>query len=171
MKLQNPIVLDIGAPFFPTPSRIFRNCGYAEKKLLPIDYLLYYYHLSQGPIYYHDEIMAAYVMGENSTFASLPSIPNLNSMFSYRVSLLFDFNHDQFCTKLQEEYDTRNGIGKLRYYFLKFLKKIFGIKLGWKIWFFIIFVPRYGIKCMDIHYLYSHKKAKDNADQRVNKSN
>lgn len=164
-NVTNNVTLTPESPFFLTSSRIFRNCGYVQRNLLPIDYLLYYYHLSKGSIYYYDKIMAAYVQGKNSSFISLGlKTRNLNSMFPYRLSLLFDFKQDRFCTDLQKKYDVTNNIGKHRYWLLRFLKGIFGVEYGWTVWFYILFVPRYGLKCADIHYVYCHKKARKQMD-------
>lgn len=160
-KVKERINFSVEAPFLLTSSRIFRNCGYVERKLLPIDYLVYYFHLSKGPIYYYDKIMAAYVHSKSSTFVSQGKlVRDLNSMFPYRISKMLYFNHDEFCTKMQKKSDVTNHIGKGRYFVLLFFKKIFGHEYGWHIWFYLIFVTRYGRKCADIHYVYCHKKAK-----------
>ena len=105
------------SPFLLTSSRIFRNCGYIqENDCLPIDYLVYYYHLSKGPIYYHDETMAVYNIGLQSTFASLDCRRDMNSMFAYKLSLLFHFSQDSFCTAMQYKYDVfYTGLGNKRY--------------------------------------------------------
>lgn len=164
-KVNEHVDFSFEAPFFLTSSRIFRNCGYLERNLLPIDYLLYYFHLSKGPIYYFDKIMAAYVHSNNSSFVSQGSlVRDLNSMFSYKLSLLFDFKQDVFCTQMQKKFDLSNNIGKRRYFTLLFLKKIFGLKYGWHIWFYLTFITKYGLKCADIHYVYCHKKAKKRID-------
>lgn len=161
---KNPVEFSADAPFFLTSSRIFRTRNYVEKKVLPIDYLFYYYHFAQGPIYYYDKIMAAYVIGDNSTFANTRNVNDMNSMFPYKLSLLFDFEQDDFCTKLLKVYDTRNGVGKKRYYKLLFLKKMLGIKYGWRLWFFLTFVFKYGFESMNINYVYSRKAVRNKAD-------
>ncbi len=166
--ITNPVTFNPDAPFFLTSSRIFRKCDYEKKKILPIDYLFYYYHLSKGPIYYYDKIMAVYVVGENSTFANLKKkTRNLNSMFSYKLSLLFDFQQDVFCTEMQKKYDKANHLGDARHRRLCLFKKIFGVKRGWTLWFIATFVWRYGFKCMDINYIQSHKKAKKRIDEQT----
>ena len=169
-NVTNPVTLSHEAPFFLASSRIFRKSDYEKKEVLPIDYLFYYYHLSKGPIYYYDKIMACYVVGENNTFANLgKKIRNLNSMFPYKLALLFDFEQDEFCTKCQEKYDTTNGVGNFRYKRLCFFKKLFGIKLGWTLWFIFTFVFRYGYNCININYVYSRRKAKKYADENKRK--
>lgn len=149
-----------------TSSRIFRTQDYASKGVLPIDYLVYYYHLSKGPIYYYDKIMATYLIGENNTFANNSNVKDLNGMFAYKLSLLFDFTQDEFCTQMQKKYDVSNGAGEGRYKRLLFFKKVFGIRLGWKLWFIYSFVFKYGVACMNINYVYSQKKAKQRSDSR-----
>lgn len=162
--LQNPITFNADAPFFLTSSRIFRTCNYKSKHILPIDYLFYYYYLSQGPIYYHDEIMAAYVLGAQSTFANNFD-KNLNSMFAYKLSKLFNFKQDEFCTTMLKRYDTINKLGLESYNRLLSFKKIFGIRFGWHIWFFLTFVPKYGLDSMNINFIYrSRTKTKNNSD-------
>lgn len=167
-EIENPVIFSVSAPFFLTSSRIFRTYNYSNLEILPNDYLVYYYHLSKGPIYYCDEIMSAYVIGNNNTFANLRSkdICNLNSMFAYKLSLLFKFKYDDFCTEMQKKYDTQNSLGLNRYNRLLFLKKIFGIRLGWKIWFIVHFVPLYGWKSMSINYIYNRKKIKKIVDKK-----
>lgn len=161
---QNPITLSADAPFFLTSSRVFRTCDYKEKHILPIDYLFYYYHLSKGPIYYHDDIMATYVLGAQSTFANNFD-KNLNSMFAYKLSKLFDFKQDEFCTERLKLYDVTNKVGLKNYNKLLFLKKLFGVRYGWHVWFFLTFVPRYGLDSMNINFVYrSRARTKNNSD-------
>jgi glycosyltransferase involved in cell wall biosynthesis len=168
-NIKNPVDFDANAPFFLTSSRIFRNSGYSEKKIQPIDYLIYYYHLSKGPIYYYDKIMSTYVVSEKSTFASQPTseIINLNHMFAYKLSLLFDFKEDKFCTELQKNCHNKFLISRIRYKVLLLLKTMFGVKFGWEAWFFIIFVPKYGLRCMDLQYIYNSKKIKKKIDSSI----
>ncbi|WP_319543114.1 glycosyltransferase [uncultured Pseudodesulfovibrio sp.] len=168
LKMSNPISFNADAPFFLTSSRIFRTSGYHRKKILPIDYLVYYYHLSLGPIYYYDKIMAAYVVGESNTFANLGGqVYDLNSMFPYKLAKIFDFQQDEFCTEMLKKHDRANSMGDFRYKRLCFLKRIFGVKLGWHVWFYLTFVPRYGFGCTNVNYVYSRSKAKKQSDARV----
>lgn len=168
IQITNPVTLDSYAPFFLTSSRIFRNCGYNRLEILPIDYLVYYYHLSRGPIYYHDKIMAGYVIGENCTFANLEEIKHLCAMFPYRLSLMFNFKHDEFCSGLLKKYDTEHGLGERRYHLLVVLKFFLGKKRGWTLWMILVFVWRYGFECMGVNYVYDRRKAKLRADIRCN---
>lgn len=165
-NIKNPVTLSPDAPFFLTSSRIFRKMDYEQRDVLPIDYLFYYYHLSKGPIYYYDKIMAVYVIGKNNTFANLKNMKDLNGMFSYRLSLLFNFKQDDFCTEMQKKYDTTNGVGDSRYKKLCLFKKIFGTKPGWTLWFIFTFAFKYGFEVMNINYVYPRKKMKEKADKK-----
>lgn len=167
--IKNPVVFSAKAPFFLTSSRIFRTGDYADKDILPIDYLFFYYHLSQGPIYYYDKIMAAYVIGENSTFASQGTkiIQYLNSMFAYKLFLLFSAQQDSFCTEMQLKYGESCGVGQKYYKRLRFFKKIFGVNLGWKMFMYANFVPKFGRDCLNINYIYANRtQVKKVADNR-----
>ena len=164
-NVSNTVAFDTSAPFLLTSSRIFRYAGYEKLRILPIDYLVYYYHLSKGPIYYYDKIMAVYTIGSDNTFANLGrKVRNLNSMFAFRLAKLFNFKQDEFCTEMQKKYDVTNFLGEKRYKRLLKFKKIFGIKAGWYFWFIYTFIPKYGFECMNINYVYSRKKAKKAAD-------
>lgn len=171
-KIENPVKLDNRFIFLMASSRIFRNCGFKDVEMWPVDYMIYNYHLEKGPIFFYDKIMAVYTCGNNGTFATLgKKAADMNGMFSYKVSCLFDFKHDDICTEMQKMYDKSWGKG-LKYYnrLLKF-KKIFGIKLGWKLWFIHRFVFKYGFKSMDINYVYDRKKIKKNSDKIFIQSN
>lgn len=166
--IENPVTLTADAPFFLTSSRIFRSSGYEKKELLPIDYKQYYYHLAQGPIFYYDKIMAAYVIGENNTFVGLQKkVRDLNSMFPAKLLSMFDYQHDDFCTQLLQKYDKTNGVTPRRYKRLLLFKKLFGVRRGWQLWFFLTFVPKFGFDCLSENYIYNRKQVKKTADKRV----
>lgn len=166
-KIDNPVTFDVNAPFLLTSSRIFRNVGFAKIGISPVDYLMYYYHLSKGPIYYDDKIRAAYVMSRNSCFANLPNIPDLYAMYPYKLSKLFKFKQDDFCMELLRIYDDRHGKGDKRYKKLKRFKRFLGKKLGWHLWFLTTFVPKFGFECMDINFIYPLKTVHNAAKSRV----
>lgn len=174
-RIENPVTFSSEAPFFLTSSRIFRTCDYADRDILPIDYLFYYYHLKKGPIYYYDKVMAAYVIGNNSTFASQGTnmIQYLNSMFSYKLFLLFGEEEDKFCTEMMLKYGVGCGVGDKYYKRLLFFKKIFGVNLGWKLFMYANFVPKFGRDCLNINYIYANRThVKNVADKRsVDKQN
>lgn len=163
-RAEETVVFNAEAPFFLTGARIFRNIGFAKLGLSPVDYILYYWHLKHGPIHYHDEITSAYVHSRHSCFASgaAGNISDLSAMYPYKLSKLFKFREDNFCTNLLKIYEERHFSDKnmrtLRYNRLIFLKKIFGKKIGWTLWFIFHFIFKYGIECLDINYIYSRKK-------------
>ncbi|MBO7258081.1 MAG: glycosyltransferase [Alphaproteobacteria bacterium] len=167
-KVENPVTLSAQAPFLLVSARIFRTSDYSSLKLLPIDYLQYYYHLSKGPIYYYDKPTSVYSCGINNTYASLSMkfIKDNNAMMTYRLSKLFNFKKDKFCTDLLLSYDTKNDLGDKRYKFLCNLKNKFGVKFGWEIWFIINFIFKYGIEVANINYIYSRKKVKKHASPK-----
>lgn len=168
--IQNPVNFGVDAPFFLTSSRIFRTQDYASKGILPIDYLVYYYHLSKGPIFYYDKIMAIYNVGKNSTFASQSSklISALNIMFAYKLFLLFGLKENDFCSNMILKYGKPFGIGSKYFNRLKFFQRIFGIKLGWEAFMILNFVPKFGTDCLNINFIYANrKKVKNIADKRA----
>jgi len=168
-NIKNPVTLGDDFIFLMTCSRIFRNCNYKELKILPVDYLVYNYHLAKGPIYFYDKIMAVYTYGNNGTFATLnfKIIQDMNGMFAYKVSKMLGFKRDDICTKMQKWYDTKNGVGLKHYNRLLKFKKIFGTKLGWKLWFIHRFVMKHGFGCMNLSYVYPRKKIKKHSDRRT----
>lgn len=171
-KIENPIRFDNRFIFLLTSSRIFRMFDFKKLKIWPVDYLVYNYHLSKGPLYYHDEIMAVYTVGPSGTFTTLSNrcIADMNGMFSYKVSKILDFEFDDLCTEMQKHYDSQWQRGEKSYNRLKTLKKIFGVKFGWRLWFFLRFVWKYGFESMDVNYVYPRKKIKKNSNDKFKKS-
>jgi glycosyltransferase involved in cell wall biosynthesis len=167
-NIKNPVTFGDDFIFLMTCSRIFRNCNYKKLKILPVDYLVYNYHLEKGPIYYYDKIMAVYTYGNSGTFATLSykKIQDMNGMFAYKVSKILGFKHDDICTKMQKWYDTKNGVGLDHYNRLLTFKKLFGTKLGWKLWFIHRFVMEYGFGSMNLSYVYPRKSIKKHSDRR-----
>ena len=169
--ISNPVEFSPDAPFFMTSSRIFRSCNFAEKKVVPNDYLLYYYHFSKGPIYYHDKIMAVYVIGSQNTFHSVSNdIQNMVLMFPYKLALLFNHKKDAFCTEYLKRLCDLLQISDGYYKFLLLTKRFLGVRAGWKLWFFRNFVFKHGLACLNINYIYSREKAKKNSDIRTIKN-
>lgn len=169
-EIKNPITFSDNFIFLMTSSRVFRNCGFKNVDIWPVDYLVYNYHLEKGPIYYYDKIMSVYTYGQGGTFATLgKKIKDMNGMFAYKVSCLLDFKHDDICTTMQKWYDTNAGSGIKHYNRLLKFKKIFGIKLGWKLWFIHRFVFKYGFESMDLNYVYPRKEIKKQSNERFSK--
>ena len=153
------------APFFLISSRIFRTTDYAQKFILPIDYLVYYYHFSKGPIYYHDEQMAVYNITNQSTFAKKPN-PYLIFIQSYNIMKMLDFKCDDIasakikrnCTAFMRNEDVYNRLCKL--------KQFFGIKWGWHLWALLTCVPHLGFECLNRYFIYKNRKVtKKDADK------
>ena len=171
-KIKNPVTFSADAPFFLISSRIFRNVDYASKNILPIDYQVYYYHLSKGYIYYCDEIMAVYNISSQSTWASKVDL-HLILIFSFKLAQLFNFKQDEFCTAMLKlkinEFKQHNGKKYVSFNNLLILKKMFGVKFGWYIWVLIYFVPKYGFEIYGKHYIYANRiKTKKESDKRCN---
>ena len=172
MNPKNTVVFNAEAPFFLTGARIFRNIGFSKIGLSPADYILYYWHLKQGPIHYHDEITSAYIHSPQSCFVSgaAGNVVDLVTMQPYKLCKLFNFQEDKFCTDLLRIYGIRNfssdKMKSLYYNRLIFLKKFFGKILGWTLWFIFHFVFKYGIESLDINYVYSRKRVRDYANRR-----
>ena len=110
--------------------------------------------------------MGSYKISQSSTFASMTTeeIKDANYMFPFKLSKLFGFKQDKFCTDLLKHYTTIHGANKIKYNSLIWLKRIFGVKKGWKKWFSIHFIRKYGKKSKDIHYVFCHKSAKSKSD-------
>lgn len=165
-QVKNPVTFNTDFIFLMTSSRIFRNCGFKNVGIWPVDYLVYNYHLSRGPVYYYDKIMAVYTYGNNGTFSTLGhKIKDMNGMFAYKVSCLLNFQQDEICTEMQKWYDANHGEGLRRYNKLRRFKSIFGIKWGWKLYFICEFVLKYGLECMDLNYVYPRKAIKKASDK------
>lgn len=158
-------LIEFGNPeqFLMTSARFFRNLGYSNLKILPIDYLIWNYHLAKGPIYYYDKITSEYRYGNANSFSSLDyrSISKLCIMQSYKICLLFDFKKDEYCVKYLKTMLRLLKKNNILYRELGILKLFFGIKYGWKIWFIINFVPYFGVESLNINYAYPRKKIKN----------
>lgn len=153
------------APFFLISSRIFRTTDYAQKFILPIDYLVYYYHFSKGSIYYHDEQMAVYNITNQSTFAKKPN-PYLVFIQAYNIMKMLNFEADDIasakikrnCNAFMDNENVYNRLCKL--------KEIFGVKWGWHVWALLTCVPHLGFECLNRYFIYKNRKAtKKEADK------
>lgn len=160
INIEDTVGFGADAPFLLSSSRIHRNVWDFKKKPIAADYLIFYSILEKGYLYYYDKIMAVYNINDKGTWNSLGKsmIADLNGMFAYKLSLLFNFKQDEFCTEMSRWYDNAHCVGEKHYRKLLLLKKIFGIKLGWKIWFILRFVRKFGFRSMDLNYVYPTKK-------------
>lgn len=160
-NFDNPVVKK-AVPFFCTSSRVFRNCGFKDECIIPVDYLIYFYHAAKGPIYYCDKIMANYYISQYNNFSNMEGneMWQLLTTFGYKVAKFFDYKEDQLAMDVQAYYNKKSCKKIERY------KKIFGIKWGWNIWYFINFVPIYGFESFDLNWVCTRKLIKKRADNR-----
>ncbi len=166
-KIENPVCLDDRFIFLLPSSRIFRNYGFKSLNICPVDYLVYYFHLEKGPIHYHDEIMSVYTVGKSGVVSAYGmKMVDISRMFPYRINKMLNFKQDEFCTSLLRKNFFDFGIIEPIERLLK-LKKIFGVKLGWHIWFFLQFVPEFGLEAMNINYVFSRKFIKDISNKNI----
>ena len=153
------------APFFLISSRIFRTTDYAQRFILPIDYLVYYYHFSKGPIYYHDEQMAVYNITNQSTFAKKPN-PYLVLIQPYNIMKILDFERDDIASVRLKRMNKALLKDTKIYDRLCKLKQIFGVKQGWHLWALITCVPHLGFECLNRYFIYKNRKeTKKQADR------
>ena len=165
-QIENPVIF-AATPFFFTSSRVFRNIGFAEQHLLPVDYILYFYHFSKGPIYYYDKVMANYYISKYNTFSNLEHKKQgfLLSTFAYKVAKFFDFKEDKISMDIQRYYNKVSGL-KHHYVSLVLLKKVLGVRLGWNVWYFITFVPTFGLESMELNWVCPRKKVSNRVKNR-----
>lgn len=158
-NFENPVNFK-AVPYFLTSSRIFRNCGFKDKHLIPVDYLIYFYHASKGPIYYYDKIMANYYISMYNNFSNMEAEEQktLLTTFGFKVAKFFNYKEDKLAMDVQTYYNSESCKTIEKY------KKIFGIKLGWNIWYFVTFVPLYGIESFDLNWVCTKKLIKKRAD-------
>lgn len=168
IEIENPVVFGTEAPFLLSSSRIHRHVVDFSKKNIAVDYLIFFSALEKGPLFYYDKIMAVYNINNKGHWCSLGNkIRELNGMFAYKLSLLFDFKKDEFCTQKLKWYDNANGLGNKYYKRLILCKKIFGTKLGWKIWFVLRFIRKFGFESMDIDYVYINRRSKKKSKAEI----
>ncbi len=118
-------------------SRIHRNVIDWNKEFVKNrkrDIFIYYAHLDKGPCYFHDEIMSVYNFTGKGVFSKLGNIESrYSTKYSfYAINKYLNYRHDRFFSKMA---GTKN---------LKFLKLIFGKRIGWSLWIFLL---RYSYMC------------------------
>ena len=152
-------------PLLYVSSRILRTLDWTDKHDLAIDYQMYWYHLSKGPFHYHDEIMAQYNVSPVSTFANTTD-SDLFLQYPFKIMKVIDFSRDDFCTEMLKKYVDKFHRSNWYCSSLNVIKKIFGVKIGWYVWFIINFVPKFGFECINTCYIYrSRKDTKKNSDE------
>lgn len=155
--------------FLMTSSRIFRNIDFKKLKIWPVDYLIYNFHLAKGPIRFYDQKMAVYTVGSSGTFSTLQTeiTADMNAMFPFRISRILNFKFDDICTSMQKYYENCWGRGDKYYNELLKAKKNFGVRLGWFLWFCKRFIPKYGLECMNLNYVYPRGKVKNASNKKI----
>ncbi|MCR5261553.1 MAG: glycosyltransferase family 2 protein [Candidatus Gastranaerophilales bacterium] len=160
--IKNPMPL-AATPYYFTSSRIFRNLGFKEKHLIPVDYLIYFFHAQKGPIYFYDKIMANYYVSEYNNFSNMEDAEQkfLLSSFGYKIAKFFDYKEDALAMDVQAYYNKESCKTIEKY------KKIFGVKAGWNIYFLVTFVPKFGFEAFDLNWVCPRKLIKKRADTRL----
>lgn len=160
-NFENPVNFK-AVPYFFTSSRIFRNCGFKDKHIIPVDYLIYFYHASKGPIFYYDKIMANYYISEYNNFSNMEHVEQLTLLttFGYKIAKFFNYKEDKLAMDVQAYYN-KNSCKKIEQY-----KRLFGVKLGWNLWYLINFVPIYGFESLNLNWVCPRKLIKKRADYR-----
>ena len=67
-------------------------------------------------------------------------------------------------TDVQKYYNIKGNVK--HYKVLEKCKKIFGVKLGWQLWYLTTFVPVYGFECLSLNWVCPRRKIKYRADNR-----
>lgn len=162
-NFENPVKFK-AVPYFFTSSRVFRNCGFKDKHIIPVDYLIYFYHASKGPIFYMDKMMANYYISEYNNFSNMEYKESLFLLttFGYKVAKFFDYKEDKLAMDVQAYYNKKTC--KI----IALYKKIFGIKWGWNIWYFVTFARKFGLESFDLNWVCPRKIIKKRADDRYN---
>lgn len=160
-EFENPVIKK-AVPYFFTSSRVFRNCGFKDRHIIPVDYLIYFYHAAQGPIYYCDRAMANYYISEYNNFGNMEANEQkkLHTTFGYKVAKFFDYREDELAMAVQHYYNTDSCRE------LAIWKTLFGVRIGWNVWYCIHFVTRYGWECLDLNWVCPRQLIKERADNR-----
>ncbi len=138
--------------FIFSQSRVYRN---TFTDFPQGDILMYLYHLAFGPVYYYNKVVAIYNRTGSGVWTSLPDsiMQKTGDMVPYRMLQVFDFEHmDNWVGLHKEETFER----------LLFWSKFLGIRRAWHLWFYITFIPTFGIEFFDINYGNLKNKSKQN---------
>lgn len=126
-EIQNPVTLEKNVLYLHTSSRIHRNVvKFSKNPDAYADIFLFYIFLDKGPLYYHDEIMSVYNITGRGSWSGMSGadVKKANAIQLYKINKFINYKYDAFFTE---------RIGEIKT--LEFLKKIFGKKLGWKLWY------------------------------------
>lgn len=131
IEIINPVNFHV-APYLHTSARIHRNVINFNKypdNLTIYDIYLFYLFLDKGPMYYYDKVMSVYNITGNGLWSGLKGrkqIKNSDISF-YRINKLLNYKYDLFFSGKMIKTKT-----------LKILKKIFGLRFGWKLYIVMI---------------------------------
>lgn len=127
-KIKNPVTFE-DAPYFHTSARVHRNTVDLQRAFRNVrligDIYLFYIYLNAGPLYYHDKIMSVYRITGKGMWSKLTPKEQLVSMDAthYNSNIALDFERDGF-------FSVKVSHPKL----LNTLKRVLGMRLGWKIY-------------------------------------
>jgi glycosyltransferase involved in cell wall biosynthesis len=136
-EIQNPVDFE-DAPYLHTSARVHRNVvKYVASRKIIGDIFLYYSYLDKGPLYYYDKVMSIYNMTGQGVWSSLSRSGRDSTLVTtqYKLNRYFNYRHDDFFTK-------RAGNVKG----LDSFKKIFGKRLGWALWYRLVYNNVYSLE-------------------------
>lgn len=126
VEIQNPVTFE-NVVYLHTSSRIHRNVfEFPRERDVYKDIFLFYIYLDKGPLFYYDKVMSIYNVSGKGAWSSLSILDKMgaNTILQYKINKYFNYKYDEFFTNRIEKKNI-----------LLFLKKIYGINLGWEIWY------------------------------------
>jgi glycosyltransferase involved in cell wall biosynthesis len=132
IKIKNPVSL-YEAPYLHTSARVHRNVVDIKEHFKTLkrvgDIYMFYAYLDKGPLYYHDKIMSVYNITNKGTWTMLSKKEQVKNteLSCYRGNILLGYRHDAFFSERVSNVEA-----------LKYCKTIFGVKLGWLVYTFLI---------------------------------
>lgn len=130
IKIINPVTFE-KAPYLHISSRIHKNIvKFSDNPDSYGDLFLFYVFLDKGPLHYYDKIMSVYNITGKGSWSGLSNAEAQKKFVlgQYQLNKFFNYKYDKFFSKRVKKKKT-----------LEFFKKIFGKKVGWKLW--LIFFP------------------------------
>lgn len=124
-NLKNPVTFADNPRHLHNSSRVYRRIIDFNKEPIVGDTLTFYYFLDKGPLYYHDDIMSVYNFTGNGIWSKLSPAKQVVTVdkAQYMCNKRLEYRHDDFFTN-------KTSQPKI----LIRMKKIFGIKFGWKVY-------------------------------------
>lgn len=123
VKLKNPVTFADYPQHLHNSSRVYRRVIDFNKNPIMGDTLTFYSFLDKGPLYYHDEIMSVYNYTGKGAWSKLNSAQRAvtTDRAQYNCNKKLGYRHDDFFTSRVSKPSI-----------LKKMKKLLGMKLGWK---------------------------------------